>query len=103
MGASDHVGLSTHDFFRLPPQVEALLGPGWGSCPKVGGAGRDTGKSGGGALPKGSGLRKPAELKHVLTRMLLLWLRALCRRFQHVPRRVPCRQVSRGAKASRAG
>ncbi|XP_052017289.1 DNA topoisomerase I, mitochondrial isoform X2 [Apodemus sylvaticus] len=35
--------------------------------------------------------------------MLLLWLRALCRRFQHVPRRVPCRQVSRGAKASRAG
>ncbi|XP_031202272.1 DNA topoisomerase I, mitochondrial isoform X1 [Mastomys coucha] len=35
--------------------------------------------------------------------MLLLWLRALCRRFQHVPRSVPCRQVSRAAKASRAG
>ncbi|KAL1767257.1 DNA topoisomerase I, mitochondrial isoform X1 [Sigmodon hispidus] len=35
--------------------------------------------------------------------MLLLWLRVLRRRFQHVPRRVPCRHSSRGAKASRAG
>ncbi|XP_051015703.1 DNA topoisomerase I, mitochondrial [Acomys russatus] len=35
--------------------------------------------------------------------MRLLWLRALRRRFQHGPRRVPSRQASRGAKASRAG
>ncbi|NP_001342518.1 DNA topoisomerase I, mitochondrial isoform 2 [Mus musculus] len=35
--------------------------------------------------------------------MLLLWLRALCRRFQHVPCRVPSCQVSRVAKANRAG
>ncbi|XP_034373054.1 DNA topoisomerase I, mitochondrial isoform X3 [Arvicanthis niloticus] len=39
--------------------------------------------------------------------LLLLWLKTLRRHFQYVPgrvpRRVPCRQVSRGAKASRAG
>lgn len=35
--------------------------------------------------------------------MLLLWLRVLCRRFQQVPRRVPCLQASRGVKDSRAG
>ncbi|XP_028639282.1 DNA topoisomerase I, mitochondrial isoform X1 [Grammomys surdaster] len=35
--------------------------------------------------------------------MLLLWFRALCRHFQHVPFCVPCRQTSQGAKASRAG
>ncbi|XP_021039490.1 DNA topoisomerase I, mitochondrial isoform X1 [Mus caroli] len=35
--------------------------------------------------------------------MLLLWLRALCRRFQHVSCRVSSRQVSRVAKANRAG
>lgn len=80
-----------------------MLRPGWGSRLKAGGAGRDSGKSGGGALPGGRGLRKQAEPTHARTRMLLLWLRALCRRFQHVPRRVPSRQVSRGAKASRAG
>ncbi|XP_059103885.1 DNA topoisomerase I, mitochondrial-like isoform X1 [Peromyscus eremicus] len=35
--------------------------------------------------------------------MLLLPLRVLCRRFQHVFRRVHCRQASQGAKANRAG
>ncbi|XP_052603990.1 DNA topoisomerase I, mitochondrial isoform X2 [Peromyscus californicus insignis] len=35
--------------------------------------------------------------------MLLLFLRALRRRFQHVFRRVPCRQASQGAKTNRAG
>ncbi|XP_006989346.1 DNA topoisomerase I, mitochondrial isoform X1 [Peromyscus maniculatus bairdii] len=35
--------------------------------------------------------------------MLLLPLRVLRRRFQHVSRRVPCRQASQGAEANRAG
>lgn len=53
-------------------------------------------------MPEGRGPQKAGRAQ-ALTRMLLLWLRVLCRRFQHVPRRVPCRQASRGVKASRAG
>lgn len=45
----------------------ALLGPGWGSRPKVGGSGPDSGESGGGALPEGCGLRKRAEATHART------------------------------------
>lgn len=53
-------------------------------------------------MPEGRGPQKAGRAQ-TRTRMLLLWLRVLCRRFQHVPRLVPCHQASRDVKASRAG
>lgn len=74
------------------------------AVPRWAGLGRTLGRAGAGLYQKGVASESGLRLRtHARTRMLLLWFRALCRHFQHVPRRVPCRQVSRGAKASRAG
>lgn len=66
-GASNYVGLlmtsSGCGAGRSPRRV-ALFSLGWESGPKAGKAGRDSGKSGGGDLPEGSGFRKRAEPTH---------------------------------------